>query len=111
MPVDRAKQFMPFSALQGYYDLIAAKECTFETKKELSDEQTALINNTLKHLRKGKIVELTYYNHHGYEKISGCITGIDLELKTLNVIKTKIPFADILDIRETDEQKTKKKML
>ena len=31
---DRAKQFLPFNALKGYYDLIRAKEVIVEDKKE-----------------------------------------------------------------------------
>lgn len=36
---DRARQFMPFAALRGYYDLVHAKEAVPESRRPLSDDE------------------------------------------------------------------------
>ena len=36
---DRARQFMPFAALRGYYDLVHAKEVVPEPRRPLADDE------------------------------------------------------------------------
>lgn len=61
---DRASQFAPFAALNGYEDSInEVNRITFE-KIEISDEEKELISNKLNFISKNKIkseIEITYF--------------------------------------------------
>ena len=57
----RAKQFMPFDALRGLKEAIAAKERVIEPRRYPSEDAVAEINATLLGLHKGQIVTVVYY--------------------------------------------------
>lgn len=96
---DRAKQFMPFAALRGYEDLIRKKQRIICPKKELSEGEAARLTEIVSSLKKGDIVEARFYDNDGYTEVAGAVTEIDFTLKTLRVIKTKIYFDDLADIK------------
>lgn len=95
---DRAKQFMPFAALRGYYDLIRQCERIKEDKKELSDSEAEILSSKIAQIQKGLIVKVKYYNTDAYDEITGMVSDIDKTSKTLKIIKTKINFDDILNV-------------
>ncbi|MBR1754079.1 YolD-like family protein [bacterium] len=99
---ERAKQFMPFAALRGYYDLIKQCEKVKEPKKELLDKDAEEISNVLNTLQKGDLVEIKYYNTDAYEEITGMISEIDKNYEVLSIIKTKIKFCDIIKLQKVD---------
>ena len=57
----RAKQFMPFDALRGLKEAIAAKERVIEPRRYLSEDAIAEINDSLLGLHKGQIITIVYY--------------------------------------------------
>ena len=59
---DRAMQFAPFAALKGYYDHIKAEERITQPMKELSEDDSEIISNTLNTLRAGMTVRVRYYD-------------------------------------------------
>ena len=95
---ERAKQFMPFAALTGYYDIIKECEIIPSQRKELLEEQAQKLNDIITQLKKGDYVLITYYKQNGYAKLRGTVTFIDKALGKISVIKTAINFADIYDI-------------
>lgn len=95
---DRAKMFMPFAALRGYYDLIREQARKKEPKRDLSDDELLKLDSKLSEIQKGMMIAVTYYNTDAYERITGLITTIDLTFHTITIVKTKIKFSDILDI-------------
>ena len=48
---DRAKQFLPFNSLRGYYDLIREKEKEVAVKRELSETDLDLGAQSQAHYR------------------------------------------------------------
>ena len=95
---NRAKQFMPFAALAGYEDALAAKEKIVVPKIELSEDMALELDRKMHHLEKGEMVSITYYKNNEYLKQTGLIAKIDTTCRILQVVSTKIPFDDILDI-------------
>lgn len=95
---NRAKQFMPFAALAGYEDALAAKEKIIVPKIELSEDMALELDHKMHLLEKGKIVSITYYKNGEYLKQTGLIAKIDTTCRVLQVVSTKIPFDDILEI-------------
>lgn len=98
---DRAMQFMPFAALRGYYDYIAAQERITQPRRELGEEQAELISNTLNNLTAGMHVKVRYYDIDSYTTISGIVSEIIPPYRKLKVDKTSIPFDDIFSITIT----------
>lgn len=95
---DRAKQFMPFAALRGYYGLIAERNRITEPRRELSEEASAELSDKLRSLEKGQLVSVTYYDRDAYITLEGAVAGIDPVFRVLTVVKTRIPMDDIWDV-------------
>ncbi len=100
MPVsERAKQFMPFAALKGLPEALAEREKTVVPQKELSEDQAEERNRALKKLSPGKRITVTYDREDKTIKKDGLIARIDYTERILQVVDTKIPFDQILDIK------------
>lgn len=95
---DRARQFMPFSPLKGYYDLIEKCERIKEPKIELTEDMLEIISQKLNKIEKGIMIKVKYYDVDSYVEIEGMISNIDKIHNNLTVIKTVIKFEDIYDI-------------
>lgn len=95
---DRAKQFMPFASLKGYYDMVRNKEKTVSEKRELSEYKAEILSDKLLKVKKGALLKAVYYQGDGYVKIEGMVSNIDFTMRVLTIVKTKIPFDDIYDV-------------
>ena len=95
---ERAKMFMPFAALRGYYDLIREQSRKKEPKHELSEDELLKLDNKINEIKKGMMIKVTYYNIDAYEQVTGLISNSDLIFKTITIVTTKINFNDISDI-------------
>lgn len=95
---DRAKQFLPFNSLRGYYDLIEEKQKVIIPKRELSDYDIELLNDKLKQIEKNMMIKVTYYDIDSYKTIEGIVSKIDFGNKTLMIVKTLISLNDISEI-------------
>ena len=95
----RAKIFLPFNGLRGYYDLILKVDKIKEPKRELSEDELNELSIIYNKLKKRMVVEITYYLEDGYTKIYGMISRISAEKRTITIIKTEISFEDILKIK------------
>lgn len=104
MPVsERAKQFMPFAALRGLPEALAEKEKIRVPKRELSDDMAAVLDRKLHMLERGEKATVIYYCGDEYLKITGIVARIDKEMRVLQIVSTRIPFDDILDIENIDD--------
>lgn len=95
---DRARQFMPFAALRGYYELVHEAAAPREARREMSEERAALLDAQLHAVRKGSVVRAVYYDGSAYAAVEGAVTRLDETFRVLFVIKTRIPFDDLWDI-------------
>lgn len=104
MPIeDRAKQFMPFAALKGLPDALAAKEKITVPKVELSEEMAEELDHRMHELAKGKIAAVVYFHKDEYVKTTGMVARIDETSRLLQIVNTKIAFDDILEITYPSE--------
>lgn len=97
---DRAKQFMPFASLRGFDQMVKEKEKVLIEKRELSEEESKELSEKLNGLKKGDLVSIIYFLFGEYKKTTGVITAIDLTLKNLTIVKTKIDFEDLYSIEK-----------
>lgn len=99
MPIaDRAKQFMPFAALKGLPEALAAKERIVVSKVELSEEMAEELDRKMHQLKRGKIATVIYFHKDEYLKITGMVARIDETSRLLQIVNTKITFDDILNV-------------
>ena len=101
MPMkERAKIFAPFDALKGFREMLATEELIHEDRKELSEDQINLINETINQLEFGMMLEVVYYvdKENCYKKLTGVFTKLDKVYKKITIIKTKINITDIYKI-------------
>lgn len=99
MPIpDRAKQFMPFAALKGLPDALAAKEKIAVKKIELSSEMYEELDRKMHQVERGRIITVIYFKEGEYLKLTGMVARIDPNSRILQIVNTKITFDDILDI-------------
>lgn len=93
----RAKQFMPFDALRGLKEAIAAKERVIEPRRYPSEDTIAEINATLLGLQKGQIITVVYYGIYEqvYLQLTGPVTKVDSYWQNLQVGNTTIEFPEI----------------
>lgn len=107
---DRAQQFMPFAALKGYYDLIRERERVVQPKRELSDEEALALSHQFSQVERRCMASVTYYDGEAYVTAYGLVSDIDIAARTLTIVRTHIPFDDIVDITLTsprcDQQET-----
>ena len=94
----RAKQFMPFAALRGYYALVLAKNRVVEPRRELIGDAAERLSRKLALVKKGMMITVRFYRADAYDTITGMVTRIDPEYRYITIVKTKIPFDDIEDI-------------
>ncbi len=102
MGSDRAKMFMPFNSLKGYYDMILEKKCQKTPRRELSEDAAAALSDKLNILKKGDVITAEYYETDHYEKLTGIVSEVDKVFRTLMIIRKRIPFDDLTDIEFTE---------
>ena len=95
---DRARQFMPFAALKGYYELVAQQERISQPRHRLTEEEARDLSAQLSILHKGDLARVTYYDTDAYVTKQGIVARIDTTFRALRIIKTDIPFDDIVRI-------------
>ena len=95
---DRARQFMPFAALTGYYEVIKQREKIIEPRKELSEDEAEMLSDKLNKVQKGMLITLTYYKEDCYEILTGLVSNIDSIYRTITIVKTKIAIDDVVDV-------------
>ena len=94
----RAKQFMPFAALRGYYAMVLAKNRVVEPRRELIGDAAERLSRKLGLVKKDMMITVRFYRTDAYDAITGLVTRIDPEYRYITIVKTKIPFDDIADI-------------
>ncbi len=100
MPIsERAKQFMPFSALKGLDEAIAQKERQLAKIKEPGDEQVQRINELLLQLKPHDLVDITLKD----KAVSGEIEIFDTALRLMKVDGCQILFDDIYSITKKEK--------
>ena len=104
---DRAAQFAPFAALTGYDAKVEEAARYVDRRVELTEEDTARINNTLQVLKREKEPEIRvryfqkdeYKDGGSYLEMVGKVKKIDEYRRCLTMKDgTKIMFADISSI-------------
>ncbi len=95
---DRAKQFLPFSPLKGYDEMIASLDEEVAERAVLTEEQADILSERVKSIKKGDMVRVKYYTDGKYVTARGMVSAIDLTLRSITVVKNKIGFDDLYEL-------------
>ncbi len=97
----RAKQFLPFDALNGFQEALRKKEVEYVEKIELSEEMKEEISEVLCGLEKGDNVKIKYYKARQYHNAQGTIKEISkIKKRIVFTNEMIINFNDLLDIKK-----------
>ena len=99
----RATQFAPFAALRGLEDLIEEKREVLDQRRELMEDAALLLSDTLRSLRKGDAVRVTYYNTDRYQTLCGKVEHIDEIYRNVKVGGNTVHFDDICELEITNQ--------
>ena len=96
----RAKQFMPFDALTGLREAIAAKERVTEPRRYLTEDTIAEINDTILNLQKGQLITVVYYGiyEQAYIQLTGPVVKVDPYWHSIQIDKISIDFSEIYEL-------------
>ena len=96
----RAKQFMPFDALTGLREAIAAKERMIEPRRYPSEDAIAEINEKLLDLHKGQIITVVYYGDYEqrYLQLTGPVIKVDPYWHSIQIENITIDFSEIYEL-------------
>lgn len=95
---DRAKQFMPFSALRGLRTALAEKERIVVEKIELTEDRADELNRQMNNITAGSMISVVYYHDGEYVKLTGRVARLDESSRILQIVNTRISFDDLLEI-------------
>lgn len=105
-PLERAAQFAPFAALNGYYDAIMETQRLTDKKAQLSETQTEDLNSALNQIARliseKPIVNMTYFQPDQYKE-GGSYISVSCSVLRINPLKqyltihdgTQVPFENI----------------
>ena len=96
----RAKQFMPFDALTGLREAIAAKERVIEPRRYPSEDAIAEMNAKLLDLHKGQIITVVYYGDYEqrYLQLTGPVIKVDSYWHSIQIENITIDFSEIYEL-------------
>lgn len=92
---DRARQFSPFAALRGYYELVHERERVIEPRRSLSEEEARALDEAVANLQRGAMARVVYYEKDAYRTIVGTVSQVDMIYHDLWIVRTRIPFASL----------------
>ena len=97
---DRARQFLPFDSLKGFYEALRQKEIEYDERKELFEEEQEKIQNELSNVCLGNIIQIEYYSNGKYVNTVKEIKYIN-KIKKLVIFENneKVNFNDIVDLK------------
>lgn len=97
-PEERARQFMPFAALKGYYDLIHEAEYVPEPRRPITEEHSRTLSETAAQVKPRVLVRAVYYREGAYRTITGVVSQISCDLRLIRIVKTTISFDDLWEL-------------
>ena len=98
MEDNRAKQFLPFEALNGLNNALKEKEKILVEKKELSEEVQEELSRKINSLEIGDKIKVVHYKNKQYKIDCGHLKQINRIQRFIIVDKIKISIENIFRI-------------
>ena len=91
----RAKQFLPFDALEGFRKALAEKEEEYDVRKEFTEESFEELESQFNRLEKVSKTIVKYYKNKKYKEVYGTVTNIDYIKRKIQINGENINVCDI----------------
>lgn len=100
MPVsERAKQFAPFSPLNGLSKALRAQERTLIPKPALCEDQVIYVNQQLSLLKPGMDIQVLFYRNGEVQRIRDEVIAVQTTQRILRLCGQEILFDELLEIQ------------
>ena len=96
---ERAKQFMPFSALEGLDGTLRELNPGVDDRICLGEDAQLELDRRLHTLSPGREVCAVFYVNRQYSALSGTVTKIDLTGRAIRIDDRWVAMDDLLEIR------------
>lgn len=96
---ERAKQFMPFSALEGLNGTLYDRNRPADERICLGEDAQIELDRRLHTLCPGREVCAVYYANRQYTALSGTVMKIDLTGRSILIDGTWVALDDILELQ------------
>ena len=96
---ERAKQFIPFSALKGLDEELTRAEKVLCQKRELLEDEAEELNRKLTDIEAGSRIEIEYYRMGEYVKKKGTVKRVDDVYRVIEVDDKKIKISSIVSVK------------
>lgn len=107
MPVsERAKQFAPFSPLNGLSKALRAQERIPQPKPTLCEDQIACLNRQLMGLKVGMEIGVLFYRDGEVQRARGVLTALSRARRRLAIGTQEISVDELLEIQGVDLEET-----
>ena len=107
MPVsERAKQFAPFSPLNGLSKALRAQERVPQPRPALCEDQVAYLNCQLLQLKPGMEIDVLFYRDGEVRRLRGVLNAICRNLRRLTIGTQVISVDELLEIQGVDLEET-----
>ena len=96
---ERAKQFIPFSALKGLDEELTRAEKVLCQKRELLEDEAEELNRKLTDIEAGSRIEIEYDRMGEYVKKKGTVKRVDDVYRVIEVDDKKIKISSIVSLK------------
>lgn len=96
---ERAKQFMPFSALEGLEETLRDFNRPRDERVCLGEDAQIELDRRLHTLIPGREVCVVYYANRQYTALSGRVMKLDLTGRSILIEEQWVPLDDILELQ------------
>lgn len=98
LQLERARQFIPFMALKGFWEMVQQAQKQREQRRELSEERVRQLQELLAGLQRGDCLQVEYYSGGRYVIRTGRFCYLDAAQRLLVLADARIPLAAVSDL-------------
>lgn len=94
----RAQIFQSFDALKGFRELLKEQEKVIVQRKTLSEDDLEELDRKVHQIQIGMIITVIYFSNGQYIQLTGRVSKLNFDTKTIQIVKTKLNIKSIVDI-------------
>ena len=94
----RAQIFQSFDALKGFRELLKEQEKVIVQRKTLSEDDLEELDRKVHQIQIGMIITVIYFSNGQYIQLTGRVSKLNFDTKTIQIVKTKLNIKSNVDI-------------
>lgn len=101
--IQRAHIFSSYDALKGFQELLEKQEKMPAEKRIVSEDEMEELNRRIYEIQKGMMLTIEYYDGNEIVQKRGIVSRINIPLKQIQIVKTKICLENVIWIELEEE--------